>query len=201
MRGELIVLTPEPSVGDVLAGFLRRPGETLVARWNWKSAFLSALCRGAIFFAANLGAGVLPASRALIVEFVFRSVSSGFFGTMTQTLSTAQPRLSASIAALILLPLAAHSCEALVHWLNGTPRLGASIAGSMAFTVVSTLFHLFAMRRGAFIIGEGRSSLLQDLARTPTLIGQFILECVGVLRRRLERAFRTFRKPGSGTAW
>jgi hypothetical protein len=201
VRRELIVPAPAPHVVDVLAGFLRRPGENLIARWNWKSAILSAACRGSIFLVVNLGAGVLPASRALLVEFAFRSVSAGFFGTMTQALSTAQPRLAAAIAALVVLPVAAHSCEAVVHWLNGTPRLGASIAGSMAFTVVSTLFHLFAMRRGAFIVGEGRGPLLQDLARTPTLIGEFIVECAKVVRRRLERRSRTFRRPGSGTAW
>jgi hypothetical protein len=201
MRGELSCKTPAPHVRDVLSGFVRHPFESLVARWNWKSAILSAACRGVIFFVTNLGAGFQPAARALLVEFAFRSVASGFFGTMTQALSTAVPRLWADIAALILLPLVAHTCEALVHVLNGTPRLGTSIASSVAFTIVSTLFHLFAMRQGAFIVGEGRGSIFSDLARTPRLIGQFLVECARVVTGRPEKDPRTCRRSRSGTAW
>jgi hypothetical protein len=41
-------------------------------------------------------------------------------------------------------------------------------------TMVTTSFNLFAMRRGALIVGEGAHSLLADLRRLPRLIVAFV---------------------------
>jgi hypothetical protein len=76
---------------------------------------------------------------------------------------------------MVLLPLVAHSVELGVHWLRGTPNLAASIGASIAFTAVSTAFNLFAMRRGALIIGSGSEPLWRDLARMPSLLTAFLL--------------------------
>jgi hypothetical protein len=50
-----------------------------------------------------------------------------------------------------------------------------SIAASVVFTALSTLFNLYAMRRGALIVGAGRGSLLEDLRRSPALLADFLL--------------------------
>jgi hypothetical protein len=52
--------------------------------------------------------------------------------------------------------------------------LAASVAASLVFTAVSTLFTLFAMRRGVLIVGEGGGSLLSDLRRMPRLVLTFL---------------------------
>jgi hypothetical protein len=43
----------------------------------------------------------------------------------------------------------------------------------VVFTMFSTAFNWFAMRRGALVVGKGESSLASDLARVPALLLEF----------------------------
>ena len=64
-----------------------------------------------------------------------------------------------------------------MHWAAGTARLGPRIAGSILFSVVSTLFNLHAMRHGALLVGHHRAaSLRTDLRRMPALVATFLRE-------------------------
>jgi hypothetical protein len=161
------------TVADVLWSFYRRPVDTLLRRWNWKSAVLSSCSRATLFFATNLAAGFDAAVAASLTELVYRGVTAGFYGAMTQALSQASPPVAATIAAMVLLPAAGHSVEAAVHLARGTPALGVSLVASVAFTACSTLFNVFAMRRGTLIVGERGDSLMRDLVRMPGLIVSF----------------------------
>lgn len=163
------------SVGEVLLRFAREPGKYLLARWNWKSAVLSSLLRAAIFFFANLTAGLPAAVAAMSTELIFRGITSGFYGALTEGFSDAEPPWAAALGAMVMLPLAGHSMELAVHWLRGTRNLVPSITASVVFTGLSTLFNLYAMKRGALIVGAGRGSLWQDLRRMPTLVLDFVL--------------------------
>jgi len=146
----------------------------LAAAWNWKSAALSTALRGAVFFAANLDAGLPAAVHALVTELAFRGVLSGALGAATQWFSRRPQRGWRVATPLILLPALGHAGELLVHALAGTARLADSILASVAFSVVSTAFTLFAMRRGAMIVGAEAVSLRHDLRRLPALVGGFI---------------------------
>jgi hypothetical protein len=163
------------SVGQVLTLLARHPWRFVGSRWNYKSAVISSLVRAQIFFLTNLAAGPEAAVAAMIAEFVFRFATAGMYGALTQSFRHVRPERSATIAVMVLLPLVGHSLELGVHWLRGTPRLGASITASVAFTVLSTAFNLFAMRRGALIVGAGSRSLADDLARMPALLAAFFL--------------------------
>jgi hypothetical protein len=190
-------------VSAVLWSFVRNPAETFYHRWNWKSAVLSATTRATLFFVANLAAGPGAATRALALEFAYRSLTAGFYGAMTESLSRATPAWLAGLAAMVLLPAVAHTIEFVVHYAGGTPRLADSVAASIAFTACSTLFHLFAMRRGALIVGEGRDSLAGDLRRMPRLIAAFVLVALSHALRGLIRwpatLARSDRPTGRGT--
>ena len=133
---------------------------------------------GVIFFAANLTAGWRAASAAFATELVFRACTSGFYGAMTEAFVPVRPAWAAAAATMILLPVLSHTLELAVHFVRGTPELARSIAASVAFTVLSTAFNLFAMRRGALVVGAGRGSLADDLRRTPRLIGAFVLAVI-----------------------
>lgn len=161
------------TVGGVLHGFVRHPLRTLVWRWNWKSAILSSLSRATIFFFTNLSAGFDAATGAFVAEFVYRATCAGFYGAMTEGFRGARPAWLASVTAMMLLPTVAHSVEGLLHWWRATPNLAASLVASVAFTVGSTLFNLFAMRRGVLIVGPGRRSLRYDLVALPGLLYEF----------------------------
>ena len=162
------------SVGQVLKRLLLNPGEMLLSRWNWKSAILSSSFRAALFFATNLAAGLPAAVAALQTELLFRGVTSGFYGALTEAFRDAEPPWAAAVTVMILLPFANHSIEFLVHWARGTQKLVPSIIASVVFTALSTLFNFFAMRRGALIVGAGRGSLSSDVRRLPRLLLEFV---------------------------
>ncbi len=162
--------SPGPGLGAVLLSFARRPGETLVRRWNWKSAVTSSIVRAVLFFFVNLTAGPGAAWAAFWTELSFRAATAGFYGAVTQGFCAVRPAWQGTLGAFVLLPVLNHSLEFLVHWLRGTHVLGLSILASVLFTAVSSVFHLFVMRHGLLIVGEGSQSLFSDLARMPRII-------------------------------
>ncbi len=114
----------------------------------------------------------------MMAEWIFRTVTSGFYGTLTQTLGEVEPEWQGTLCAAILLPAFSHSLEFLVHWLRHTPNLRSSLISSISFTVFSTLFNVYAMRRGTLIVGEGAPTLAADFRALPRLIGSFLLAIV-----------------------
>ncbi len=168
-------MSNEPTtLRGVLLWICADPWSALARRWNYKSALLSALSRGAMFFTVNLAAGLDAALAALLVECVFRVSTAGFYGALTQAFRNVRPERVGTVATMLLLPAVCHSLELLVHWSSGTERLAASIAASAAFTAVSTAFHLFAMRQGVFVVGEEGRPLQEDLKRVPRLMVGFV---------------------------
>ena len=169
-------MTPaEPTVLQVFSSLIRDPWRHLVVRWNWKSGVTSALIRGAIFFTANLSAGLGAATGAMLTEFAYRTFLSGAYGSVTQALRKARPAWAAAVSAAVVLPICSHSVEFMVHWLRGTPKLAVSITASVSFSVISTLFNSYVMRRGVLVVGDddGRT-LASDMAMMPRMIGEFV---------------------------
>ncbi len=166
---------PGLSVRQVMWLVTRHPWRYVARRWNYKSAAMSSLFRAMLFFAVNLSAGLGAAAGAMTAEFAFRFATAGFYGALTQAFRRVEPERTATLAVMVLLPVVGHSLELALHWSRGTPHLAASIAASVALTAFSTAFNLFAMRRGALIVGDGSRSLVQDLAHMPTLMGSFLL--------------------------
>lgn len=184
--------TPQAEhVSAVLVGLVRHPIR-LIRLWNWKSAVMSSWFRATIFFFANLSAGLGAAVAAMLTELSFRGLTAGFYGALTQSFCKAEPRWLATLTTMVVLPIATHVTEFFVHWLRGTARLERSIILSVFFTVLSTLFNLYAMRCGALIVGEGRNTLWHDLRRMPRLILSFIALPFTKFRTRTEWLSRHF---------
>jgi hypothetical protein len=162
------------TVNQALVLLLREPRKYLLHRWNWKSALLSSLLRASLFFAANVAAGMPAAIAAMKTELVFRGVTSGFYGALTEAFREAEPPWAAAMTVMILLPVANHSVELFVHWMRGTQRIIPSIIASVILTAFSTLFNFYVMRRGVLIVGSGRHSLRTDLSRLPRLVVDFV---------------------------
>jgi hypothetical protein len=163
-----------PRVAEVLADIARHPIDRVLRRWNWKAATLSAVSRALLFFVVNLPAGRRAAVAALLTELVFRASTSGFYAALTQAIGRAEPAWMATLTAMLILPVAQHGGELAVHWLRGTPRLGASIAASMAFTALSTAFHVFAMRRNVLVVGPSQRTFGEDLRLLPRTLVAFV---------------------------
>jgi hypothetical protein len=166
------------SIAEGMLRLVWNPRELLLDRWNWKSAVFSSIFRANLFLATNLTAGRQAAVLAAASEFLFRFLTSGFYGALTQSFRGAEPPWAGALAVTLLLPTVSHSMELMVHWLRGTPNLRASIIASVCFTGLSTAFNWFAMRRGALVVGQGQSSIWRDLARMPRLIAEFTVAIV-----------------------
>lgn len=166
--------THPPTVSAVLADLFRHPVRSFLAGWNWKSAAVSALYRAVIFFITTLRAGWKAALAALTLEAAFRVVSSGFYGVVAQALRNAQPAWLSALVVMLLLPAIIQVAEAWVHWKAGTPHFWRGVIVSTVAAGLSALFTWFAMKRGAFIVGEGSASFWQDMKRYPALLGEFL---------------------------
>src|SRR5581483_1163910 len=162
------------TVSEALGTIAKNPAEMLVRRWNWKSALFSSTLRALVFLFANLAAGWHAAVGAGLAEFLYRGISAGFYGAITQALREAEPEWMACVAAMVILPLVSHSIEAAIHILRGTPKIITSIVSSAIFTTISTLFNVYAMRRGALVTGDGGDTIAGDLRRVPGLIWGFV---------------------------
>lgn len=172
------------TVAECLLELLRHPFDTLILHWNWKSSLFSSLCRGAIFFAANLGSGFNAALGAMCAEFAYRSITAGFYGAVTQRFRRAEPRWLAATVVGVGVPLVSHTIEFTVHWLRGTPHLKTSMSASVIFTIISTLFNLHAMRKGVLVVGQGSASIGSDLRSVPRTIVSFLTSGFGLLQLR-----------------
>lgn len=153
---------------------MRRHPLTLLRDWNWKAALFSAMLRGALFFFTNLHAGRGRAEKALLVELAYAMVAAGLAGAVTQRLRHAVPRRATAALVWLAIPAVMLAAQAAVHHAMGTPRLRAGLLASFAFAAFATGFNWFAMGRGAFITGEGRS-FGRDLLLVPKLLLQFAL--------------------------
>jgi hypothetical protein len=142
--------------------------------WNYKTASLSACVRAGIFFAATIEAGLSAATGAMLAEFGFRFVASGFYGALTQAFRRVEPQVLGTIGALVLVPALGHLGEFVIHTWRGTPNLTTALGISIVFTGISTAFNLFAMRRGALIVGADERPLLEDLRAMPRLLILFV---------------------------
>ena len=162
------------TLSGALRGLVSRPYELLIRRWNWKAAFFSSLIRAVIFFCANLKSGLRVAGAAMVAEYVYRALTSGFYGAITQTLGEVEPEWQACLGAMVVLPVCSHSLEFAVHWLRGTPHLKASMISSFVFTILSTLFNVYAMRRRTMVVGKGQGGILDDLKAFPRLCAGFL---------------------------
>ena len=82
----------------------------------------------------------------------------------------AEPVWAASAVAMVVVPLLSRAIEFLVHWIAGTPELLVGVLVSLAFSAVSNPLTLFAMRRGALVVGtEDEDSFARDLVRLPRI--------------------------------
>jgi hypothetical protein len=191
-RREFAESAPTPAESKLtlktaLARLFVQPRIYLLQRWNWKSAVTSSAFRAVLFFCVNLSGGFHAARAAFLTELVFRGFTSGFYGALTESFREVEPPVAGALAVMLMLPIANHSLEFLVHWVRGTQKLGASIIASMIFTAFSTLFNWYAMRRGAFIVGSGKASLRADLMRIPQLLFDFVTHVPRLLAARIPR--------------
>ncbi|HYV73110.1 MAG TPA: hypothetical protein VFB24_02530 [Candidatus Binatia bacterium] len=188
-------LSPEPTVGQAAAQRFRYPAAQLVANWNWKSALFSVLNRGSIFLITTLKRGAFERSVAVGVEMVFAAIAAGIYSAFIQSLRFAKPRWLANLIVGAGLPGVLLLLDYLAHRYTGMRHMQASIIFLGFWSSFASLFNLFIMRRGVWLVGKQSGPLWRDLVRMPVLIGTFVAvgprwlwnRIVGAERRSLEQ--------------
>ena len=180
----------EFSVGDVFRNLGHHPAQ-LITRWNWKSVVLAVIMRGLIYLTIYLisGENWTVTLTAVMVELPFRVLTTGVAGALVQSFRKATPIWLANLIVSIMLPAFSHTVEFAVHYgqekyfsdilaatKDGVTRQ-RTFAISVLFSVVSVLFNLYAMRKGALLVGAGEAtqSLKDDFKQIPRLVGEFIV--------------------------
>jgi hypothetical protein len=145
----------------ITRAILRRPDLYLLARWNWKSALLSAIIRSALFLRT-------ASIHAFLVEFFLALALAGFLGAFAQAYRNVQPRWLAIVLASGI-PLA------LLHlgeFAAGAPR--RTFAFSVLYSVIATAATVSLMKRGIWLSGEEQTSLAHDLKKLVSLHQTFL---------------------------
>lgn len=178
----------------VLGSLLAHPYRRLIRRWNWKTALLSASFRGFLILEATIVSGGADAEEAVCIEVCYRTLTSGFYSAVIQAFRLAQPVWAASLIPMAIIPLASDGIEILVHGVSGNRQLHAIVAASLAFTSLSVLFELAAMRRGILVVGANSGSLMDDLRRLPRLPLDILRETIQLARATLPLRRRRHRR-------
>jgi len=172
--------TTSTKLSEITAYLLKHPLRGMILRWNWKAASLSALLRASIYLTAYFRHGLAEAVGVTLALSVFRFLFGGVNGAIIQSYRRVQPAWHAVLTVPLLLAALSHIMEYVV--LTGYDAVVGTTGGkknailiSVVVSIISAIFNLFAMRRGALIVrDESMQSFWRDLVRMPWLIFEFI---------------------------
>ncbi|MBX7053710.1 MAG: hypothetical protein K1X36_02060 [Pyrinomonadaceae bacterium] len=183
-----------PTVREAWFAVLREPS-LFIRHWNYKGAVLSSAFRAPIFLVTYLAAreSLKLAVAAAAVQFTFRFLFAGLTGYLIQAMRRVEPAWKAVVSILLVVPLVSHLFEflvqaAFVHYTETSDYTGKAIVRSIVFSIFSSLFAFYIMRRNVLIVGEHDSrSLFSDVLRLPRLVWDFMSfvpdEMLALLRR------------------
>jgi hypothetical protein len=126
----------------------------------------------------------------VLVEMAYVTLTSGLYAGLQQRALGVRPRLLGSGLIVFGVPWLAQLLDWLAHRVAGAPVPPRATIAVLFYATISALFHLYVMRRGAFLTGcEGRS-LRNDLCRVPRLIGGFVMTPVLLISAGAMRMLR-----------
>ena len=171
--------TTSTKLSEITAYLLKHPLRGMILRGNWKAASLSALLRASIYLTAYFKHGFAEAVGVTLALSVFRFLFGVVNGAIIQSYRRVQPAWHAVLTVPLLLAAMSHVMEFIVltgyDAVFGTVGKKNAILISVVVSIISAIFNLFAMRRGALIVrDESMQSFWRDLVRMPWLIFEFI---------------------------
>ena len=164
------------------------------ACWNWKCALLSASARSLVYLAALARSGSHSRLGLVAVEMVYVILTAGIYAGMQQRALGLSPRWLGNLVIAVGIPGLAQLLDWLTHRAVGPAAPSKAILAVCLYTLISALFHLHVMRRGAFLTGRAGRTLGDDFRSMPRLILAFVLHPIALLSNlgsRLERPARS----------
>ena len=167
------------TIRGVLKVLLANP-LAIIWRWHWKAAVLSGLFRAPIFFLSYKKEGFAVAIGAMFAQFFSRMLFGGVNGSIIQSFSRVEPQWQAFLTVPLVLAAFSHLIEFGVQTIydnyNGTTSMGKAITVSVAISILSAVFNLYAMSRGNFLVKDERQqSFWRDVKNVPLLIFDFMM--------------------------
>jgi len=161
-----------------------------LACWNWKCALLSAAVRSAVYLAAMAHGGPHSRSAVAAVEMGYVALTAGLWAGMQQKALGLRSRWLGNVVVAVVVPSLSQLMDWLVHRAAGATAPPRATVVVCVFTALSALFHLHAMRRGAFLTGHG-CSLADDFRQVPRLLAGFVLRPAAMVSAPAFRLART----------
>jgi len=162
-----------------------------LACWNWKCALLSATARSIVYLVALARTRASGGPLIVLVEIVYVTLTAGLYAGLQQRALGFRSRLLGNLTIAVGVPLFAQALDWLAHRAVGATAPGKATLAVSIFAVVSALFHLYVMRRGAFLTGAAGRSLRDDFCRMPSLIAAFVATPVAFLINSGTRVIRS----------
>lgn len=139
---------------------------------------MSAGARSTVYLVAMLrsahnqaGASALS---VVLVEMAYVTITAGIYAGMQQRALSFRSRVLGNLTVVFVVPGLAQLLDWLAHRAAGATAPAKATIAVCVFTVISALFHLHVMRRGAFLTGRHGRSLRDDFRRMPRLVGGFV---------------------------
>lgn len=155
---------------------------------------LSAIFRGVIFLIASIKSHHAGRTSGVFAEALFGAVCAGFFGALTQALRFAQPGWLAVLLLAGVFPLAFQLGDFTFHAALGTQVFRIGMIASAVFTVLSSAFNLYIMRRGTLLVGKEGTPFSRDISELPRLALMFVVSGVRKTGRFFTYFFREIRQ-------
>lgn len=144
------------------------------ACWNWKCALLSATVRSSVYLAALAHARLHSGLAIVAVEIAYVTATAGLYAGLQQQALGLRSRLLGNLVVVVGVPGFAQALDWLAHRAIGPAAPARATMAVCVFTLISALFHLHIMRRGAFLTGHAGRSLADDFRRIPRLVLGFV---------------------------
>jgi hypothetical protein len=127
-----------------------------------------------VYLAALAHSGPHGRISIVAVEIAYVTLTAGIYAGMQQQALRLRSRLLGNLIVAGGVPGLSQAIDWLAHRAAGAAVPCKATVAVSIFTGVSALFHLFVMRRGVFLTGQGRS-LADDFRRIPRLVAGFAI--------------------------
>jgi len=141
---------------------------------------LSATARSLVYLAALGRSRSHGRVSIILIEIAYVALTAGLYAGLQQKALGFRSRTLGNLTIALGVPALSQILDWLAHRAVGAPVPLRAMAAVSIFTVVSALFHLYVMRRGVFLSGQGRS-LAGDFRRIPRLLAGFVATPVTLL--------------------
>ena len=128
-----------------------------------------------LVYAAAMARGSQHGRLAVVlVEVAYVTLTAGLYAGLQQKALNVRPAMLGNGFVVLGIPGLAQAMDWAAHRAAGAPAPGRATFAVCVFTAISALFHLYVMRRGAFLTGGRGSSLATDFRRMPQLVAGFV---------------------------